>query len=151
MGIGTITRVFGLFISTSLAFATAAQAAPFNSPGYPNYTYEGKYPESTPCRYNLQQSKSATWAGSKITLKYFYSGQCGSFARIDNAPPYCKVYLDRTRSSNPNPSSWDYVGETVDPGINFAYTKVGNNLSGRLSRAALVCGTGTVVTRTNWY
>ncbi|WP_138497885.1 hypothetical protein [Nostoc sp. PA-18-2419] len=151
MRIRTITSVVGLLVSTSLAFASDAQAAPFNSPGYPNYTYEGKYPESTPCRYSLLQTKKATWTGSTITLKYFYNGKCGSFARIENAPPYCRVYLDRTRSSNPNPSSWDYVGETVDPGINFAYTKVGNNLGGRLSRAALVCGTGTVVTRTNWY
>ncbi|WP_152588151.1 hypothetical protein [Nostoc sphaeroides] len=147
----TISSIVGLLVSTSLTFATDAQAAPFNSPGYPNYTYEGKYPEATPCRYNLLQSKKATWTGSTITLKYFYSDGCGSFARIENAPPYCSVYLDRTRSTNPNPTRWDYVGETVDPGINFAYTKVGNNLSGRLSRAALVCGTGTVVTRTNWY
>jgi hypothetical protein len=46
------------------------------------------------------------------------------------------------------------VQETVDPGINFAYTMVGNNLSGRLSRAALACGPSAprkVIARTSWY
>ena len=149
MQIRTVASVAGLLVSTSLAFTTSTQAAPFDSGGYPRFTYEGSYPEATPCRYNLQQSKTAIWAGRTITLKYFYSAGCGSYARIDNAPRDCSVFLDRTRYSN-DVSSHEYVGETVDPGINFAYTKVGNNLNGRLSRAALVCGV-PVVARTNWY
>ncbi len=146
----TIASLAGLLISTSLA-ATDVQAAPFDSGGYPRFTYEGRYPESTPCRYRqVGVTKTGTWAGRKITLKYFYNANCGSFARIDNAPRSCYVLLDRTRYSN-NRTSWEWVGETVDPGLNFAYTKVGNNLAGRLSRGALVCGNGTVLTRTNWY
>lgn len=150
MRIKTIASVAGLLVSASFAFPPGTQAAPFNSGGYPRFTYEGLYPEATPCRYNLLQSKTATWSGRNITLKYFYSDGCGSFARIDNAPRDCSVYLDRTRYSY-NVTSWEYVGETVDPGISFAYTQVGNNLAGRLSRGALVCGNGTVVTRTSWY
>lgn len=145
-----INCLAGLLVSASLAFTTSAQAAPFDSGGYPRFTYEGRYPESTPCRYGLLQSRTASWAGRRITLKYFYSGGCGSFARIENAPRDCWVILDRTRTTSVA-GGWEWVGETVDPGISFAYTKVGNNLSGRFSRGALVCGKGTVLTRTSWY
>lgn len=138
-----------LLICASLGVATSAQAAPFHSTGYPSFTYEGSYPESTPCRYSLLQSRTAAWGGRTITLKYFYSGGCGSFARIDNAPGDCSVFLDRTPTQST--SSWNYVGETVDAGINYAYTMIGNNLNGRYSRGALVCGPGTVLTRTAWY
>jgi hypothetical protein len=149
VSIKKIATVGSLLVAGSLTFVTNAQAAPFNSPGYPRFTYEGSYPESTPCTYSQLASRTATWSGRNITLKYFYSSGCGSFARIDNAPRDCKVYLDRTLSNNVN--SWEWVAETVDSGISFAYTKVGNNLSGRFSRGALVCGSGTVLTRTNWY
>ncbi|MFH8693549.1 hypothetical protein ACWGKK_38495 [Streptomyces chartreusis] len=33
-----------------------------------------------------------------------------------------------------------WVLETVDPGIDYAYTKVINSLDGRLSKAVLFCG-----------
>ena len=33
----------------------------------------------------------------------------------------------------------------------YAYTMVGNNLSGRYSRGALACVPGTVLARTAWY
>lgn len=150
MRIRTIASVVGLLVSTSLTLTNNVQAAPFDSGGYPRFTYEGRYPESTPCRYGLLQSRTASWAGRRITLKYFYSGGCGSFARIENAPRDCWVILDRTRTTS-TAGGWEWVGETVDAGISFAYTKVGNNLSGRLSRGALVCGKGTVLTRTSWY
>ncbi len=149
MRIGTIASVATLLVSGSLTFATDAQAAPFHSSGYPRFTYEGRYPESTPCSYKQVASRTGSWGGRNITLKYFYSSQCGSFARIENAPRECWVILDRTLDRTVN--KWEWVGETVDPGINFAYTMVGNNLSGRFSRGALVCGNGIVVTRTNWY
>lgn len=125
------------------------------SPAYPYYQYEGLYPTQTPCsgRYYLPPvrggaTRTVTYQGWIITLKYYYHGECGSFARIENAPSgQCWAYLDR---SNDNGQTWANVAEPVDPGINFAYTKVGNNLSGRVSRAALVCG-GGVLARTNWY
>jgi hypothetical protein len=130
------------------------------SPGYPYYQYEGLYPTQTPCsgRYYLPQvsggaTRTASYQGRTITLKYYYHGECGSFARIENAPSgQCWAYLDR---SNDGGQTWANVTEPVDPGINYAYTKVGNNLSGRVSRAALVCrGSGSsfvVLARTNWY
>jgi hypothetical protein len=125
------------------------------SPGYPYYQYEGLYPTQTPCSgsYYLPPVsggaiKTAIFQGRTITLKYYYNGGCGSFARIDNAPSgQCWAFLDR---SNDGGWTWDNVAEPVDPGITYAYTKVGNNLNGRVSRAALVCG-NLVLARTNWY
>jgi hypothetical protein len=61
------------------------------------------------------------------------------------------VLLDRSTNGG---RTWSWVQETVDPGINFAYTMVGNNLSGRVSRAALACGPSAprkVIARTGWY
>jgi hypothetical protein len=150
MRIGTIASVATLLVSGSLTFATDAQAAPGHSSGYPRFAYEGRYPESTPCSYNQVASRTGNWGGRNITLKYFYSSRCGSFARMENAPSTgeCVVYLHRTL--NNNVSNWAWVAETVDAGINFAYTMVGNNLSGRLSRGVVVCGANEIA-RTNWY
>ncbi len=149
MRLKSIAGIAGIALMALLAFSTGAQAAPFDSgAGYPRFANEGKYPGSTGCSYRLQQSRTATYAGRRVTLKYFYSGGCGSFARIENAPRACSAWLDRT--ANGSTSRWDYVGETVDAGIDYAYTKVGNNLSGRYSRAALVCN-GGVIARTGWY
>ncbi len=144
-----IAGFVGIALMSSLAFASGASAAPFDSgAGYPRFAHEGKYPEATGCSFSLQQSRTGSYGGRTITLKYFYSNGCGSFARIENAPRACSAWLDRTPTRNT--SNWDYVGETVDSGINYAYTKVGNNLSGRYSRAALVCN-GGVIARTSWY
>jgi hypothetical protein len=130
----------------------AADAHPFPGPGYPKYQYEGRYPEATPCKYGLNASRIATLGSRRITLKYFYSGRCGSFGRIENAPRNCRVTLDRSANGGRTSS---FITETVDPGDNFAYTQVGNNLSGRVSRAALVCDTsaddGQVLARTDWF
>jgi hypothetical protein len=152
MRIKALAGIAGLALAASLALATGAQAAPFDSgAGYPRFANEGKYPENTNCTYGLQQSRTGSWGGRTIRLRYYYSGGCGSFARIDNAPRDCSVWLDRTPDRD-TVGGWDYVGETVDPGINFAYTKVGNNLNGRLSRGALVCGPrNLVIVRTGWY
>lgn len=144
-----LALLHGLVVVATLALPAAAQARPFHGPGYPAFANEGLYPEATSCRYSLLQSRQANWRGRTITLKYFYNGRCGSFARIDNAPRDCEVYLDRTPDGD-MVGGWAYVRETVDPRISFAYTQVGSNLSGRLSRAALVCG-GVAVARTNWY
>jgi hypothetical protein len=151
MRIKALAGLAGIAFAASLAFAGGAQAAPFDSgAGYPRFAHEGVYPEQSGCKYRLTRSAKGNWAGRTISLRYYYSGGCGSFARIDNAPRDCSVYLDRTPDRD-TVGGWDFVGETVDPGINFAYTKVGNNLSGRLSRGALVCGNGTVVVRTPWF
>lgn len=146
-----VTMLAGVAALAALAMAVPAQAAPSHGPGYPAFAHEGRYPEATPCNYRLQQSRTGTWGGRRIALKYFYSGGCGSFARIDNAPRDCVALLDRSTNGG---RTWSWIQETVDPGINFAYTMVGNNLSGRVSRAALACGPSAprqVITRTNWY
>lgn len=151
MRIKALAGLAGIAFAASLAFAGGAQAAPFDSgAGYPRFAHEGVYPEKSGCTYRLTRSAKGNWGGRTVSLRYYYSGGCGSFARIDNAPRDCSVYLDRTPDRD-TVGGWDYVGETVDPGINFAYTKVGNNLSGRLSRGALVCGKGQVVVRTPWF
>lgn len=140
-------------LALSTVLSGTADAAPSHSTGYPRFTYEGVYPDRTPCSggFRLVHSTSANVNGRTISLKYYYSGGCGSFARIDNAPQGCYAWLDRTPYvPSGTPTSWDWVRESVDPGINYAYTQIGNNLNGRVSRAALVCGT-TVYARTAWY
>lgn len=134
--------------------ASPAQAAA----SYGTYKYEGSYPTAVPCNGSFYQpssrpTKSVTYKGYNMRLKYYYHGSCGSFARIEGAPSgKCWAYLDR---SDDGGRTWAYVNEPVDAGINYAYTKMGNNLNGRLSRAALVCnfdgGAREVVLRTSWY
>lgn len=120
-----------------------------HGPGYPMFEYEGVYPSSTPCRdrFQLQQSTTGTYEGHAITLKYYYHDDCGSFARIDGAPESCAAILDRSTDDG---ASWTWVRELVEPGIDFAYTRMGNNLEGRVSRAALACD-GQVIVRTEWF
>jgi hypothetical protein len=143
----SLITLAGVAVLAIMAVAGPAQAAPFHNGDYPRYAYEGRYPEQTPCRYSLNQSRTASWGGHSIRLRYFYSGGCGSFARIDNAPRNCTAIIDRSADGG---RTWSSVWESVDPGINFAYTQVGNNLSGRVSRAALACDRH-LVARTNWY
>jgi hypothetical protein len=149
-----ILTVAALAGSLAAVAPATVDAHPFPGPGYPKYKYEGRYPEATPCKYGLNASRTATLGSRRITLKYFYSGRCGSFGRIENAPRNCHVTLDRSADGGRTSS---FITETVDPGDNFAYTQVGNNLSGRVSRAALVCDTdpdaptAQVLARTNWF
>ncbi len=120
-----------------------------HGPGYPMFEYEGSYPNTTPCRdrFQLAQVTTGTYQDYEITLKYFYHDDCGSFARIDDAPENCAVMLDRSTDGG---VSWAWVREFVEPGLDFAYTKMGNNLEGRFSRGALVCD-GLVIVRTDWW
>ena len=143
----SLATLAGVAIVATMAVAGPAQAAPFHNGNYGRYAYEGRYPENTPCRYSLKQSRVASWGGRRITLRYYYSGGCGSFARIDNAPRACTAIIDRSANGG---RTWSSVWETVDPGIDFAYTKVGNNLRGRVSRAALACNRH-LVARTGWF
>ena len=91
--------------------------------------------DSTCCRAERPAS-----GGRTVTLKYFYNGACGSFARIENAPRNCWVVLDRSTDGG---RTWTWVMETVDPGIDFAYTMMGNNLSGRVSEGRLSAASST--------
>jgi hypothetical protein len=120
-----------------------------HGPGYPMFEYEGLYPSSTPCRgeFQLQQRTTGTYQDREIALEYFYHDDCGSFARIEDAPEDCVVILDRSTDAG---VSWAWVRERVEPGLDFAYTMMGNNLEGRVSRGALVCN-GLVIVRTDWW
>jgi hypothetical protein len=156
MRIKALAGLAGVAFAASLAFAGGAQADSFDSgSGYPRFAHEDVYPENSGCKYRLTRSAKGNWRGRTIALRYYYSRGCGSFARIDNSPQDCSVFLDRTPDSN-TVGRFDHVGETTDDGIDFAYTKVGNNLGGRLSRGALACGSdadgnGTVIVRTPWF
>jgi hypothetical protein len=118
-------------------------------PGYPGFEHEGAYPEDTPCagEFVTEQRITVDYQGYTIALSYYYHGECGSFARIENAPTSCAAVLER---STDNGVSWAWVGEIVEPGLSYAYTQIGNNLAGRKSRAALACD-GKVLQRTGWY
>jgi hypothetical protein len=141
--LGAAAAAGGLLLTTPGA-AHAASAA------YGSYANEGLYPESTSCSGSYSSpvpNRTVSYGGRTITLKYFYNGNCGSFARIENAPTNCSAYLDR---SDDGGASWVNTSEPVEAGLTYAYTKIGNNLNGRVSRAALVCS-GGVIDRTNWY
>ncbi|ELP66979.1 hypothetical protein ACKI1I_14870 [Streptomyces turgidiscabies] len=139
---------FGLAALTPLQ----AQAASMESVGYGAFANEGLYPEQTSCSGRFTQpnvpggaTKTAVYGGRTITLKYFYSSGCGSFARIENAPQGCAAHSNRLTATQ-----IEWVLETVDPGIDFAYTKVINNLDGRLSKAVLFCDNQRLA-ETAWY
>ncbi|WP_327694738.1 hypothetical protein [Streptomyces sp. NBC_00459] len=143
-------RILGAAAAAGGLLLTTPSAAHAASAGYGSYANEGLYPESTSCSgsyYSPVANRTVVYNGYTITLKYFYNGACGSFARIENAPTNCRAFLDR---SDDGGGSWVNTSEPVEAGLNYAYTKIGNNLNGRVSRAALVCNDG-VLERTNWY
>ncbi|MFI6013231.1 hypothetical protein ACIBAG_31185 [Streptomyces sp. NPDC051243] len=124
-----------------------AHAAPHQGGNYGAYAYEGQYPTVGGCAGTFRQvGPTKTAAG--MSLKYFYSAKCGSFARIENSRANCAAVLERSNSGAGRADGW--VSETVDAGINYAYTKIGNNLDGRVSRALLACD-GHALTTTGWY
>jgi hypothetical protein len=125
----------------------SAHAASFQGGNYGAYGMEGQYPTVSSCAGTFQQVGATRYAGG-MALKYFYSSKCGSFARIENSRANCAAVLQRSNSGTGRVDGW--VSETVDPGINYAYTKIGNNLNGRVSRALLACD-GDDLVFTNWY
>ncbi|MGW2175780.1 hypothetical protein ACWC1C_35160 [Streptomyces sp. NPDC001705] len=127
--------------------AVPAQAAPYSGGNYGAYGMEGQYPTVSSCAGTFQQVGATRYAEG-MALKYFYSSRCGSFARIENSRANCAAVLERSNSGAGRADGW--VSETVDPGINYAYSKIGNNLNGRVSRALLTCD-GHVWAQTAWY
>jgi len=97
----------------------------------------------TPLTADAAAVQSASYGN--LPNEGLYSPGCGSFARVENAPRDCAAHSNRLDGSK---IVW--VLETVDPGINYAYTKVINNLNGRQSRAVLICDNRTVAS-TAWY
>jgi hypothetical protein len=126
---------------------TSAHAAPHSGGNYGAYGNEGQYPTTSFCNGTFRQIGPTKYAEG-MALKYFYSDKCGSFARIENSRPGCAAVLHRSNSSVGRVDGW--VSETVDSGINYAYTQMGNNLNGRVSRALLTCD-GHDLTATGWY
>jgi hypothetical protein len=125
----------------------AAQAAPHSGGNYGAYAFEGQYPTVSSCSGTFRQV-GPTRTAEGMSLKYFYSDKCGSFARIENSRANCAAVLERSNSGAGRADGW--VSETVDSGINYAYTKIGSNLNGRVSRALLTCD-GHILANTNWY
>jgi hypothetical protein len=126
---------------------TAAQSASYSGGNYGAYGMEGLYPTHSSCAGTFRQIGPTQFAGS-MALKYFYSDSCGSFARIENSRPGCVAVLQRSNDGVGRVDGW--VSESVDPGINYAYTKLGNNLHGRVSRALLSCD-GHDLVPTPWF
>jgi hypothetical protein len=125
----------------------SAQAAPFQGGNYGAYGMEGQYPTISSCAGTFGQV-GPTRNAEGMALKYFYSDKCGSFARIENSRANCAAVLERSDSGAGRADGW--VSETVDSGVDYAYTMIGNNLSGRVSRALLTCD-GHVLAETGWY
>jgi hypothetical protein len=149
-----LSGVVSVLAVGALATAVPAGAAPEQGGDYGAYPNEGKYPEQTGAKFRRVAMRTATHNGRQITLKLFYNGRVGAFARIDNAPRDCRVVVDR--ALGPNQQHTGRIDETVDPGISFAYTKIANNLDGRLARGALLCGdagngNAFVLARTNFF
>ncbi|PZT70266.1 hypothetical protein DN402_32540 [Streptomyces sp. SW4] len=144
-------------LTTSLAASGAAallalapvpaQAAPHSGGNYGAYGMEGQYPTISSCAGTFRQVGSTRYAEG-MALKYFYSDKCGSFARIEKSRANCAAVLERSNTGAGRADGW--VSETVDPGIDYAYTMIGNNLNGRVSRALLACD-GHVLAQTGWY
>ncbi|MEU0246978.1 hypothetical protein ABZ192_22145 [Streptomyces sp. NPDC006235] len=126
---------------------TAAHATPHSGGNYGAYGNEGQYPTMNYCSGTFRQVGATKYAEG-MALKYFYSEKCGSFARIENSRPGCAAVLQRSDNGVGRVDGW--VSETVDSGITYAYTQMGNNLNGRVSRALLSCD-GHDLTQTGWY
>ncbi|MGW1884506.1 hypothetical protein [Streptomyces sp. NPDC001970] len=141
----TVLATAGAALAVAVSPFTA-HAAPFQGGNYGAYAYEGSYPTISACAGTFSLKFQRSFEG--ITLKYFYSGKCGSFARIENARTNCAAVAQRSNGSVARVDGW--ASETVDPGINYAYTKIANNLSGKVSRAVLVCD-GHELVNTPWY
>lgn len=142
----TLLAAGGAAVALALS-AVPAQAAPYSGGNYGAYGMEGQYPTVSSCAGTFQQVGATRYAEG-MALKYFYSSRCGSFARIENSRANCAAVLERSNSGAGRADGW--VSETVDPGINYAYSKIGSNLNGRVSRALLTCD-GHVWAQTAWY
>lgn len=136
-----------------------AQAASYHNGNYGSMAHENAYPNGNHAcggGYGWSQpvqAKSYRFGGRTLTIRLCYSNSYGAYARLDGAAvndSRCKAILDRSNSAHET-RSWSSVWETVDGGVRYAYTKVGNDLNGRLARAAVYCDGGPGVVQTAWY
>ncbi|MDN3027903.1 hypothetical protein [Streptomyces sp. S.PB5] len=126
---------------------TSAHADSSSGGNYGLYGNEGQYPTTNYCTGTFRQVGATKYADN-MALKYFYSDKCGSYARIENSRQNCAAVLERSDNGVGRADGW--VSESVDPGITYAYTQMGNNLNGRVSRALLVCD-GHQKAETAWF
>ncbi|CAL9345729.1 hypothetical protein [Streptomyces sp. enrichment culture] len=143
----TLLAAGGAAAVMALLPTTSVHAAPYSGGNYGAYAREGQYPTVSGCAGTFRQVGATRYAEG-MALKYFYSATCGSFARIENSRTNCEAVLERSDNGVGRSDGW--VSETVDAGITYAYTKIGNNLNGRVSRALLACD-GHVWAQTGWY
>ncbi|WP_225652788.1 hypothetical protein [Streptomyces pseudogriseolus] len=143
----TLLAAGGAAAVMALLPSSAVHAASFSGGNYGAYAREGQYPTVSGCAGTFRQI-GATRTFEGMALKYYYSDACGSFARIENARTNCAAVLERSNGGAGRADGW--VSETVDSGLTYAYTKIGNNLDGRVSRAILACD-GHALVNTGWY
>lgn len=144
----------------ALLTPVTAQAAPFVQGDFGAYANENSYPTVAGCSgtFSIPSGvpggavKYGNWEGRQVKLEFYYSSRCGAYARISNAPRSCNAEI--LRDANADRREEGRMWETVDAGDTFAYTRIANNLNGRLARALLVCDTATsshLVASTDWY
>ncbi|WP_020421617.1 hypothetical protein [Amycolatopsis sp. ATCC 39116] len=150
------TRIATVLAATAAAFTGVvvgtANAEPLWGGDYARVglAYEGRYPANTPCSgaFRVVDTDSFTWYGRVGTLKLYYHGSCGAYARADNIESYCYVRLNRLEPGETG-RYHGWVTETTD-GLNYAYTQMANNLNGRLARGSVICS-GMEVADVGWY
>lgn len=149
----------GWMVAAAVAAAGVVALAPFQaqatatwSESYGELPNEGLYPEQTSCSGSYFQpkvpggaTKTAEYKGHTVTLTLYYHRDCGAFARIENAPQDCEAHINRLQGN-----SIIWMKESVDPGIDYAYTMIANSLDGREVRAVLFCN-GENLAETSWY
>jgi hypothetical protein len=134
-----------------------ASAAPYYYGHYGDRPGEGVYPSGNhACGLDgwVQPVKAVakTYNGRTYTLRLCYKNGVGAYGRLDGAAvndTHCSPFIIRG-SAPGNKTEWAGVGETVDGNVNYAYTKVINDLNGYLASATLNCD-GVIQAATAWY
>lgn len=157
----TILRVAGIgaaAVAVGVLGINPAQAASYRDGNYGTMAHEGAYPTGNHACGGSGWSqpvaaKSYRYRGRTLTIRLCYSNSSGAYARLDGAAvneSQCEAILDRSDSPHET-RSFSSVWETVDDNVGYAYTRVGNDLHGRLARAAVYCDGGPFVAQTAWY
>ena len=150
-----VGALLGAASALVLLGAQPASAAPYYYGYYPLWANENAYPNGDHnCGggYGWFTAKTVTkaYGGHTYTVKLCYSNSYGAYGRISGGAvndPTCSVLTYR---KNADGSQLGGVGETIDSGLTWAYTKIANDLNGRLANAVLWCN-GATQASTGWY
>lgn len=132
---------------------TPANARSLSSGNYGALANEGRYLNGNhQCDggYGWRQvfaTKRGVYDGRTYSLRLCYSPYYGVYARLDGAAvndKRCVVFVNRSSTAGRQRSDGT-IGETVDSNVGYAYTKVANNLDGRLAKARIICGSGAAI------